>query len=61
MVDSDRPPGSITIDELLARVRARIDRVQPVEAWNRMVAGALLVDTRPAEQRHRDGEVPGAG
>jgi len=49
-----------TIDELLERVRARIDRVEPAEAARRLVAGALLVDTRPVEQRDRDGEVPGA-
>jgi rhodanese-related sulfurtransferase len=49
-----------TIDELLERVRARIDRVQPAEAARRLAAGALLVDTRPVEQRDRDGEVPGA-
>jgi rhodanese-related sulfurtransferase len=49
-----------TIDELLERVRARIDRVHPVEAARRLAAGALLVDTRPVEQRDRDGEVPGA-
>ena len=57
----DRPAGSRTIDELLARVRGRIGRVEPAEAWGRLTAGgALLVDTRPAEQRDRDGEVPGA-
>jgi rhodanese-related sulfurtransferase len=49
-----------TIDELLERVRARIDRVEPAEAARRLAAGALLVDTRPVEQRDRDGEVPGA-
>jgi rhodanese-related sulfurtransferase len=49
-----------TIDELLEQVRARIDRVQPAEAARRLAAGALLVDTRPVEQRVRDGEVPGA-
>jgi rhodanese-related sulfurtransferase len=49
-----------TIDELLERVRARIERVQPAEAARRLAAGALLVDTRPVEQRDRDGEVPGA-
>ena len=56
----ERPPGSRTIDELLARVRSRIERVEPAEAWARHLSGALLVDTRPAEQRDRDGEVPGA-
>jgi rhodanese-related sulfurtransferase len=55
-----RPAGSRTVDELLARVRGRIERVEPAVAWSRLSAGALLVDTRPAEQRERDGEVPGA-
>ena len=53
-------PGARTIDELLERVRSRIGRVQPGEAASRLTAGALLVDTRPVEQRERDGEVPGA-
>ena len=55
-----RPAGARPIDELLAQVRRRIDRVHPAEAWRRLSAGALLVDTRPVEQRERDGEVPGA-
>jgi rhodanese-related sulfurtransferase len=56
----DRPPGARSIDELLAQVRTRIDRVQPEEVPARLAAGALLVDTRPWEQRSRDGAVPGA-
>ena len=56
----DRPPGARTVDELLAQVRERIERVEPAEAYARMSAGALLIDTRPVEQRDRDGEVPGA-
>jgi rhodanese-related sulfurtransferase len=55
-----RPPGTRTIDELLAQVRARIDRVEPEAVAARLAAGALLVDTRPWEQRVRDGAVPGA-
>ena len=54
------PPGARTIGDLLEQVRGRIDRVRPVEAADRLAAGALLVDTRPVEQRERDGEVPGA-
>ncbi len=54
------PPGARTIDDLLTRVRSRIERVQPGEVAARVAAGALLVDTRPVEQRDRDGEVPGA-
>jgi rhodanese-related sulfurtransferase len=56
----DRPAGARTIDELLAQVRRRIDRIGPAEAAARQAAGALLVDTRPWEQRIRDGAVPGA-
>jgi rhodanese-related sulfurtransferase len=56
----ERPAGARTIDELLTQVRGRIRRVHPTEAAARLAAGALLVDTRPWEQRSRDGEVPGA-
>lgn len=50
----------MTIDELLAQARARLDRV-PVDALAHEVdTGALVVDTRPVEQRSRDGEMPGA-
>jgi rhodanese-related sulfurtransferase len=55
-----RPPGARSIDELLAQVRSRIDRVRPEDVAARVAAGALLVDTRPWEQRARDGAVPGA-
>jgi rhodanese-related sulfurtransferase len=34
--------------------------VTPHEAAVRIAAGALLVDIRPAAQRRREGEVPGA-
>jgi len=60
MTQSPPPPGARTIDELLATVRARIGRVHPTEVPARVAAGALLVDTRPWEQRSRDGAVPGA-
>ncbi len=54
------PAGACTIDQLLARVRSRIDRISPEQAAARLAAGALLIDTRPWEQRSRDGAVPGA-
>jgi rhodanese-related sulfurtransferase len=54
------PSGARTIDQLLTAVRARIERIHPADVPARTAAGALLVDTRPWEQRHRDGEVPGA-
>jgi rhodanese-related sulfurtransferase len=45
---------------MLAAARARIDRVSPSELAAEQAAGALVVDTRPSEQRTRDGELPGA-
>jgi rhodanese-related sulfurtransferase len=56
----ERPSGARTIDQLLAEARARLARVTPTEAAARMAAGAVLVDIRPAEQRTREGQVPGA-
>ena len=48
------------IDLLLAQARRRLDRVHPADLAAEMAAGALVVDTRPIEQRRRDGELPGA-
>ena len=55
-----RPQGARTVDDLLAEARGRIERVTPHEAADRISAGALLVDIRPAAQRAREGEVPGS-
>lgn len=49
-----------SIDGLLARARAGLDRVQVEDLEAELAAGAWLVDTRPVEQRERDGEIPGA-
>jgi rhodanese-related sulfurtransferase len=35
-------------------------RVRPDQLAAELAAGALVVDIRPAEQRARDGELPGA-
>lgn len=48
------------VDALLARARRGLDRVEPEDLAREMAAGALVVDTRPVEQRTRDGELPGA-
>ncbi|HEX6312876.1 MAG TPA: rhodanese-like domain-containing protein [Acidimicrobiia bacterium] len=49
------------LDDLLAAARARLDhRPGPEETAAALAAGALVVDIRPAEQRRRDGELPGA-
>jgi len=49
-----------TVDELLEAARSRLLRLTPTEAAAAAAHGALLVDTRPVEQRRRDGEIPGA-
>jgi rhodanese-related sulfurtransferase len=49
-----------TIDGILEEARSELTRLQPEEAEAAMRSGALLVDTRPLEQRLRDGEIPGA-
>jgi rhodanese-related sulfurtransferase len=54
------PAGGSSIDEILARARARLRRVSPAQAWEAVRAGALLVDTRPQAQRAVEGVVPGA-
>jgi rhodanese-related sulfurtransferase len=51
---------SVTIDELLAKARQRFVRVEAPQAAAELAKGALLVDTRPAEQRAEGGEIPGA-
>jgi rhodanese-related sulfurtransferase len=48
------------VDELLAEARQGLDRVAPGDLEGEMAGGALVIDTRPAAQRERDGELPGA-
>ncbi|WP_051707883.1 MULTISPECIES: rhodanese-like domain-containing protein [unclassified Streptomyces] len=56
-----RPQPPLGIDELLDRVRADLDRVEPRRAHEEaQSAGTLLVDIRYAALRDRDGLVPGA-
>jgi rhodanese-related sulfurtransferase len=54
------PPGSRTIDDMLAAARSRLDRLGPRRACEAVEQGALLVDIRPAAQRAAEGEIPGA-
>ncbi len=49
-----------SIDEVLTEARGRLERLTPHEAAEAMLGGALLIDTRPLEQRQRDGSIPGA-
>jgi rhodanese-related sulfurtransferase len=50
----------VSVDELLATARARLDRIDPHQAAHELQAGALLIDIRPSEQRRREGTIPGA-
>lgn len=52
------PP--LTVEDLLAGARSRLRRLGPHETAAAVARGALLVDIRPAAQRRREGEVPGA-
>ena len=48
------------IADLLDTCRSGLERVLPEDLAAEVEAGALVVDTRPVEQRLRDGELPGA-
>ena len=51
----------MTIDHALDAARSHLHRVDAAETAELLAAGAaLVVDTRPIEQRERDGEIPGA-
>ena len=52
--------GRAAIDVVLEKVRSGLDRVEPADLASEVAAGALVIDTRPIEQRQRDGELPGA-
>jgi len=49
-----------SIDQILADARTGLDRVEPDDLAREQAEGALVVDTRPFEQRERDGALPGA-
>jgi rhodanese-related sulfurtransferase len=48
------------IAEVLAEARRRLRRLDPKSAYAASKSGALLIDTRPVQQRHAHGEIPGA-
>jgi len=48
------------IDVLLEDSRRGWDRVHPEDLASELTAGAVVVDTRPIDQRTQDGELPGA-
>lgn len=52
--------ATLSVVDLLAAARAGLARLDPLAARTAWLAGATLVDIRPAEQRRLEGEVPGA-
>jgi len=50
----------VTVDSMLVRARAQLDRLTPREAYAAQIAGAMLVDIRPDAQRRLEGEIPGS-
>jgi rhodanese-related sulfurtransferase len=52
--------GPKSIDQALEEARARLDRLTPQQAFGAVRVGALLVDTRYAGLRDRDGLIAGA-
>lgn len=49
-----------TVDDLLREARARIDRLEPLQAEQEIASGALLIDTRCTDDRRREGRIAGA-
>ncbi|KAI0300623.1 Rhodanese-like domain-containing protein [Multifurca ochricompacta] len=66
LVDPSRPPpGSRSINEILATARTRLQRLLPRQALVELrdtdiKVPVLLVDIRPAAQRAKYGQIPGA-
>jgi rhodanese-related sulfurtransferase len=56
----DEDGQRVTINELLDAARRRLRRLDPNEARDAVVDGAVLVDIRSELQRERDGVIPGA-
>lgn len=57
---ADRPAGARSIAEILTAARARLDRLDAVQAYAAQYLDAVLVDIRPAAQRAEQGTIPGA-
>jgi rhodanese-related sulfurtransferase len=49
-----------SVNDLLAAARQRIERLEPGAARAALERGAILVDTRCAEQRRATGVIPGS-
>lgn len=50
----------MTIEDMLAAARSRLDRADPARARALQEQGALIVDIRPVADRAAEGEIPGS-
>ena len=53
-------PRRDTLDEMLARARGRIRRLEPRQAHEAVSRGALIIDIRCSGDRDREGVIPGS-
>ncbi|MDQ0691157.1 rhodanese-like domain-containing protein [Arthrobacter sp. W4I7] len=60
MKQCETPDDGVAINRLLLESRIGLERVHPSDLEREMAAGALVIDTRPVDQRDRDGDLPGA-
>jgi rhodanese-related sulfurtransferase len=60
MTEDPPVPDRLTINDLLAASRARIERLEPPAALEAQSAGALVIDTRSADDRRATGVIPGS-
>ena len=51
---------ALTVETMLQAARARLVRVDPHDADVVGKSGGLLIDIRPADERRREGDIPGA-
>jgi len=59
--DSEGRNGALSIDEMLAAARGRLQRLTPQDAYAAVAKNhAVLVDIRPASQRALEGYIPGS-
>jgi rhodanese-related sulfurtransferase len=49
-----------SIADVLAEARGRLQRLDPVDAWQAATRGAVLVDIRPEVNQRLEGTIPGA-
>jgi rhodanese-related sulfurtransferase len=52
--------GRVTIADLLASARAKLERLEPGAAQAALAHGALLIDTRDGAVRRETGVIPGS-